>query len=63
VSVPRKVLGQQTPSTWGLLGALVEVCCPVCDRVHCEASADTRLIRWRCRRCGRWCMWKGDRAA
>jgi len=60
---PRGVPARPENGSRGLLGPLVEVRCPECDRVHCEASADTRVIRWRCRRCGRWCVWKGDRAA
>jgi len=51
----------------GLLGAstcvLVTVACPECHRKAVEVAEGTRLVRWRCHRCGEVVEWRGTRAA
>jgi len=63
MSDPRPIPEEASNRSVGLLGPLAEVACQWCQRVHCEAAADTRVIRWRCRKCHKWCEWRGYMAA
>lgn len=41
---------------------LVVVACSTCGRTACEVTPGAS-VWWRCRRCGVWQLWEGERAA